>query len=74
VDALVTGTLGPQLFMDPNVLGAMVTALVYGTIAYIRYQSLFTNRRIAYLAILGFVLIASLFVVMNYLSDMHRFL
>jgi ABC-type uncharacterized transport system permease subunit len=68
------GTVTLAWFQDPNILGAILTGLIYGTILYIRSRSLFTNRRIAFLAIFGFLLIGVLFFVMNLFPRMHRFL
>lgn len=68
------GELSMAWFVDRNVLGAILTGVVYGMILYFRSRTLFTNRRIAYLAIAGFVLISSLFIGMNVFADMHRFL
>jgi len=71
---LYQGTFSLNWFADPNVLGAIITGLIYGTILFIRTRSLFTNRRISFLAIFGFVFIGVLFVVMNLFPRMHRFL
>lgn len=68
------GTLGSFFFLDPNVLGSIFTGIIYGTILFIRRRALFTNRRIAYLAISGFVFIGLLFLSMNFLTRMHQFL
>jgi ABC-type uncharacterized transport system permease subunit len=68
------GTVTLAWFQDPNIIGAILTGLIYGTILFIRSRSLFTNRRIAFLAIFGFVLIGVLFFVMNLFPRMHRFL
>ncbi|MFB6347726.1 MAG: cytochrome c biogenesis protein CcsA [bacterium] len=68
------GTLGTFWFLDPNVLGAIFTGVIYGTILFIRRRALFTNRRIAYLAISGFVFIGILFLSMNFLTQMHHFM
>lgn len=68
------GTLGTLWFLDPNVLGAIFTGIIYGTILFIRRRALFTNRRIAYLAISGFVFIGLLFLSMNFLTRMHQFM
>lgn len=67
------GELSSAWFGDRNVLGAVLTGIVYGMILYFRRRTLFTNRRIAYLAIVGFVVISSLFIGMNVFADMHRF-
>lgn len=74
INGLYRGTLSLYWFRDPNVLGAVITGLIYGTIIYIRKRSLFTNRRIAFLAIFGFVFIGILFFSMNFFPRMHRFL
>lgn len=61
-------------FLDPNIGGAFLTALIFGAILVLRQRSLFTNRRIAYLTLVGFALIVFLFLVMYYLSTLHWFL
>lgn len=71
---LYRGSITVSWIRDPNVLGAIITGLIYGTILYIRKRSLFTNRRIAFLAIFGFLLIGVLFFSMNFFPRMHRFL
>lgn len=68
-----SGELSATWFTDRNVLGTILTGLVYGMILYVRRRTLFTNRRIAYLAIVGFIVISSLFIGMNVFADMHRF-
>lgn len=68
------GSLNLALLLDPNVLGAIFTGVIYGTILFIRRRALFTNRRIAYLAISGFVFIGLLFLSMNFLTRMHQFI
>lgn len=77
VEAMVISFLSGQIntawLLDPNVLAAIITGFIYGTILYLRRKSLFTNRRIAYLAIAGFIFIGLLFFSMNYLSRMHLF-
>jgi len=70
----LNNNIGLHWITDPNIMGAMLTAVIYGTIGYLRGRSLFTNRRIAYLSIMGFILIVLLFFGMNYLSEMHQFL
>lgn len=67
-------SIGIQWITDPNIMGAMLTAIIYGTIAYLRGRSLFTNRRIAYLSIMGFLLIVLLLFGMNFFPEMHQFL
>lgn len=71
---LYRGSISVSWVQDPNVLGAIITGLIYGTILFIRKRSLFTNRRIAFLAIFGFLLIGVLFFSMNFFPRMHRFL
>ncbi len=68
------GTFSIGWFQDPTILVTIITGLIYVTIIVIRTRSLFTNRRIAFLAIFGFVLIGVLFFAMNFFPKMHRFL
>lgn len=68
------GDISWTWFLDPNVLGAIITGLLYGTILFLHRRSLFTNRRIAFLTIIGFLLIGFLFLGMNIFPRMHRFL
>lgn len=68
------GSFSVRWFSDPNVLAAIITGVIYSTLLSLRRRSLFTNRRIAYLAIVGFLFIGLLFVGMNYFTRMHRFL
>lgn len=72
-EGLYQGTIIVGWFQDPNVLGAIITGLIYATIIYLRERSLFTNRKIAFLAIFGFILIGILFFTMNFIPQMHSF-
>ncbi|MFB6355562.1 MAG: cytochrome c biogenesis protein CcsA [bacterium] len=65
--------LSTDWFLDPNIMGALITTLIYGTILVIRERSLFTNRRIAYLTIAGFVIIVLVFTIMGFVPRMHPF-
>lgn len=69
----VNGELSAAWLTDRNVVGTLLTGIVYGMILYVRRRTLFTNRRIAYLAVVGFIVISSLFIGMNVFADMHRF-
>lgn len=73
VHAYMTPDLGWQLFRDPNVLGTVLAALLFGIIYVLRLKSLFTNRRIVHLSITGFVLIGLMFFLMNLLDRAHLF-
>lgn len=68
------GSVSWAWIRDPNVIVAVLTGLIYGIILYIRKRSLFTNRRIAFLAIIGFILIGLMFFSMNFFRRMHQFL
>ncbi len=73
LQAYGSGNWGWRLVLDPNVLGTVVTGLVFGIIYVLRRQSLFTNRRIVHLSIAGFLLIACMFLLMNVYRQAHLF-
>lgn len=74
IEGLLGHEINPSWLIDPNIIGATITVIIYGTILLLRRRSLYTNRRIAYLTVLGFGFIVLLFGGMNYLSSMHLFL
>lgn len=70
---ITEGDISINWIFDPNIAGTLITGLTYSTILYIRRRSLFTNRKIAYLAIFGFLFIVLMFFGMNYFPKMHQF-
>jgi cytochrome c-type biogenesis protein CcsB len=59
---------------DAKVVWALITAMVYGTYLWLRFQAGWRGRKAVYMSMLGFACVVFTFAAVNFISQMHDYL